>query len=492
MSLARSAARGALWSMLGSIGGRAIGVAGTLAMTRLLDPATIGEVNDAAILCMTAGWMTTWGWGQYAIVHGHGPNDAEVMWHATVMFVVPGLISFALISLAAPWLAPLFDAPRAAAYVPALALAMWIRRFGAVPERMLAREFRFRPIAIMLVAGETSYTVVALALAAAGFGGASIAIANIVQASVMVMVSITAIGARRWLVPTPWRWARIRDMARFGAPLGVGLVAHQASRYWDNLTVSRLFGPASAGVYNMAYNLADIPAIQVGEQVAQVMLPSLSKIPPERRADAFERSTALLSLVLFPLAVGLGLVAYPLIAWLLPANQWQEVAPLLTVLTCLSVFRPMTWMMSAYLESQQKTDRLMYLELIKLAILIGGLVLLAPFGLRVASCAVGLSFAVTAFGGFVKIAREGVSGRALLDGFVRPLLACAVMALGVFAVHSTCRALGMQHPATYVVADIIGGAAVYVLAASVIARRSSRELVALIANLRGPRKAVST
>ena len=100
------------------------------------------------------------------------------------------------------------------------------------------------------------------------------------------------------------------------------------------------------GVYNMAFNLADIPAVQVGEQIALVLLPSMAELPRDRRAAALERSTALLSLVLFPLAVGLGLVAHALIAVILPANQWQEVAPLLTVLACISVFRPITWVLS--------------------------------------------------------------------------------------------------------------------------------------------------
>src|SRR4030095_6657492 len=100
----------------------------------------------------------------------------------------------------------------------------------------------------------------------------------------------------------------------------------------------------------------------VGEQIALVLMPSMAKLPRERRPRALERSTALLSLVIFPLAVGLGLISYTLIAVILPANGWQEVAPLLAVLACLSVFRPITWVLSAYLEAEAKTNRLVALE----------------------------------------------------------------------------------------------------------------------------------
>ena len=135
-------------------------------------------------------------------------------------------------------------------------------------------------------------------------------------------------------------------------PTSVAVAQSPASK----LAISHFFGTGAVGTYNMAYNLADIPAIQVGEQIALVLMPSMAELPPDRRPAALERSAALLSLIIFPLAIGLGVVAYPLIALLLPDNKWQEVAPLLAVLTSISVFRPITWVMSAYLEAEAKTE----------------------------------------------------------------------------------------------------------------------------------------
>ena len=53
MSLAHKAARGALWTVVSSMGGRAVGVLGTLLMTLFLNPDEIGEVSDEMILAMT-------------------------------------------------------------------------------------------------------------------------------------------------------------------------------------------------------------------------------------------------------------------------------------------------------------------------------------------------------------------------------------------------------------------------------------------------------
>jgi PST family polysaccharide transporter len=489
--MAQRVARGALWTILTSIGGRSIGVIGTLAMTRFLHPEQIGEVSNATIIAISANLISVWGFGQYAVVKGRGNETREVTWHATVAYMVVGAVALGLAALFGGRLMPFLGAPAATDYVAPMALAFYIRRLGAVPERVLARRLYFRPASIASVVGEMVYTATALALAGAGYGGWSIVIANIVQSTIVVAILIRAVGIMDWPTPTRLRWARFRDMLQFGLPLGIQNFAHGASRHWDNLTISYFFGTGTLGAYNMAYNLADIPATQVGEQVSMVLMPSMAELPAERRPAALERATALLSLVIFPLAVGLGLIAYPLIDLLLPSNDWQLVAPLLVVLSCLSVFRPIMWVLSAYLEAESKTGRLMFLELAKIVLLIGGIAALQQFGVRVASATVGLSFGVTAIAGIAIVARRdpktgrpGPSPRRLLVVFLQPLAACAVMGVVVKGLHKGLLAADVTQPALLLGVMIVAGAVSYAAAALVICRGTARDLLGIIRKIR--------
>jgi lipopolysaccharide exporter len=484
MSLANKAARGALWTIVSSMGGRAVGVLGTLIMTRFLARDVIGEVSDATILCQSASWLTTWGFGQYAIVKGRGDPAiaAAVTWQATVFYVGLGIISLGLIGLFGGNLTSFLSAPTAAQYIPGMALAVFIRRIGAMPERVLTRQLKFRASGVALALGEMTYTAAALGFVIAGYKGMSIVYANIIQSVVVVAILVRAAGIRAWATPSRLQWDRVKDMLRYGVPLGIMANAHMASRYWDNLAISHFFDPRALGAYNMAYNLADIPAIQVGEQIALVLMPSMAELPPDRRAAALERSSALLSLVIFPLAVGLGLVAYPLIALILPHNDWQGVAPLLTVLASLSVFRPITWVLSAYLEAESKTNRLMFLELGKVVVLLGGMALLAPYGVRAASGAVGIAFGLAAIAGVAIVVREGVSPVRMLVGFLQPIAACAVMAAAVWLCERGLLLADIDHPAIVLPLEIVVGAIAYVAAALVLARKSSRDLLSLVRN----------
>jgi lipopolysaccharide exporter len=481
MSLAQKTAKGALWTIATSIGGRIIGVLGTMIMTRFLAPEAIGEVSVATIIAMTANWASIWGFGPYAIVKSQNLDDAkEVMWHCTLAYIVLGVIGLGAVALFGGPLTSLFDAPAAARFVPGAALAIFLRRFSSMAERALVREMRFREVGIAQALGEFAYTATALTLAYQGWGGMAIVVGNLVQATLTSALIIRAAGVASWATSTPLRKERFRDMLRFGLPLAVESVAHNGSRYWDNLMMARYFGPGVTGTYNMAYNLADIPAIQVGEQIAGVLLPSMSKLEPERRPRALERATALLSVIIFPMAVGLGLVAQPLIEMVLPADKWQEVAPLLTILAVLSVFRPITWVLSVYMDAQDRTAKLMFLEVAKIVVLMTGIALLAPWGVRASASAVGVAFGASAIAGVFMVAGDGVSMKNLFKGFMQPLAACVVMCGAVLAVRYGTPNFDRLHPGAKVAMEIAFGAVVYTASAWVLCRATIKDLLSLL------------
>jgi PST family polysaccharide transporter len=469
-----------------SMAARVLGLCGTLIMTRFLAPEVMGEIATATIISLTTGWLTTWGFGQYAVVKGRGADALEVTWHATVAYAVVGLVGFGLVIPIAPTLASLLDAPRAAHYIPGLALAAIIRRFGAIPERVLTRSLQFRSVGLASAAGEVVYAVVATSLAASGWGGDAVIIGNIVQSSTATALLIRAAGWRSWATPTPLRWARFADMLRFGVPLAVQLLAHAATRFWGTLAVTGIFGAAAAGMYSLAYNLADLPAVYVGEQLALVLMPSMASLPPARRAQAFERATRLLALILFPLAIGLGLVAQPLIALVLPVS-WQGVAPLLAVLSALSVFRPIVWAFSSYMEAREQTGRLMFLEIANLIVLLGGMWALSPLGLVWSATAVGIAFALYTFVGVWVVARNGLSAGRLALGMAQPLVACGAMGVAVLLVRAmTAGAVPLW---AQLAIEIAVGGIVYVRIALIVCRGTAHDLIALARDLLDRRRA---
>lgn len=481
MSVARAAASGAIWTVGAGLLSRGVGVLGTVALTHFLHPDDLGPVAIASIIAMTANWLTTWGFGQYLIVKGQDAQRAIVIFHVTIAYAVLGLIGLGAVAALGGVLAPLVSAPEAAAFVPGMALAWGIRRMAAVPEKVLALDLRFRPIALSSALGETVYAVVTIGAAMRGHGAMSVIIGNLAQSAVMLFAMSHAAGHRAWLTPQPLSRARFAEMTRYGIPLCLEGLAHNGARYWDRLLMSKLFMPGPMALYNMAYNLADIPATHVGEQIGAVLLPSFARLSHEARPAAFARACGLLGLIIFPMAMGLGAIAYPLIEAVM-APEWHEVAPLLMILAALSVVRPLSWMISTYLEAQLATRALIIVEFGKLVILLGGILLLSRWGLEAAAASVGITYALASVLGLRVLQQRGVSTAAVLARLGRPLLAASIMFVVVFGIEQALRqAMG---PWLQLAICLVLGVVSYVALAFSLCRDQVDDLLAILRDVR--------
>jgi PST family polysaccharide transporter len=478
VSVGNRATRGAIWTVGASTVTRVVGLIGTLYMTRLLRPEVVGEVASASVIAQTANWLSSWGFNQYMIVHG--AKGDEQTYHVSMVNLVLGFIGLCGVAGTGAWFGPMFHAPHLASYLPGLTLALLIRRIGAVPDKVLVREMRFRELAVAIGVADLGYTVSAITLAATtDLGGQAIVIGNIIQSTIVTSLIVRATGLG-WFRPTPWRWQRVREILRFGVPLGVAQLFDFATRYWDNLAYGAYFGPRVVGFYNMAYNLADIPAVQVGEQISGVLLPAMTSLAEKDRKAALIRSTGLMALVVFPLAVGLGTVAPTLIRWLLN-DAWQGVAPLLTALSVLSVVRPMGWGVSAYLASFSRTRTIMVLELLKLVLLFACIVAFSSLGPVWTAASVGIAFGVQALVKIVLVIHsDQVPAGPLLSAALRPLAPCGVMAAAVIGVRHGLAALGVEMPPAVLALEIAVGGVVYVVAALVLVGPTARDFLQLL------------
>jgi lipopolysaccharide exporter len=263
----------------------------------------------------------------------------------------------------------------------------------------------------------------------------------------------------------------------------VGASAGYASRRWDNLVISALFGPSVLGAYNLAYNLADVPAVQVGEQIADVLLPSFSRLAPERRPFALARAIALLSLLMSPLAIGLGAVA-PTLVQALFDDRWSQVGPMLAILSALSVMRPLGAVIWSYLQAAHMPRLVMVLEGSKLVLLMGVLLTLGRLGPLWACAAVGLAFSAHTVASLWVVDRsDKLPLRAIVASIFGPLGACAPMIVAVVGVRHGLARVGLTSAVASVALQVVAGAVAYAPAALLLAPSASRDFLGLVRGL---------
>lgn len=474
MSVVRAAASGAFWSIGIGVGVRVVGLVGTLAITHHLTPDVLGEVAAATILAMTANWLSHWGFNQYVIVKGGETVDG--VYHATVLHLALGLVAIAAVLALGDRLSTFLNAPNLDEYLPGMALVVLIKRFGSIPDKLLVREMRFKYIALASGAGELAYISLAVALVVTtDLGGHAIVIANIVQALIVTVAVARGAGLARWLAPKPWRWKRVGEILRFGAPIGMESMLFEVGRQWDKLMFSRLFGPHTTGMYGLAYNLSDLPATYVGEHVATVLVPTMVNIEPSRRNQVFAEACGLLALVVMPMGVGLACVADTLVRLLL-SSEWQGVADFLQVIAAIALIRPLTAAIYSFLMASERTWPLLWFELLKMAVMFGGIALLSGYGAVVAASALPLALAAQFAASVFVLARGGFPVATLFAELRGPALAAAAIAAAVLPLREAFSAIDVNL-AVCLVTEIVAGALAYVAAAWIFARVTLRRLV---------------
>lgn len=478
MSIAQKAARGAAWSVVTSLLSRGLGLAGTLILMRFVVPADYGEVSAAYVLVISANTFSTVGVGLYLIANPKAGR--AVTFHATVLHLLFGFTAIGGVWLLRERFGPMFDAPDLGKFVPGFALAAILERIAYVPERVLIRDLRFREISIMRTAGELTYTGVSLALGVLGWGGMSIVMGTLARALVKMVITLGLAHWREWAEPHKLDMKTLKTLTAYGLTVYAAGLANLASRRWDNLLVSRFFGPSTLGVYNLAYNLADVPAINVGEQVTDVVMASFAHLPPEKRREALVRTTGVLALVMFPLAVGLGAVAGTLTRTLL-GESWKGVAPMLTLLAVLGVSRPIAGALTAYLHASNRPRDVSFIEVSGAVVL---LALIATIGRAspIATCiAVGIAFTFKMLVAMFVVRRaDGTPVWRFLGQLWAPLLACVPMALAVVGVRHGLGSVGLSAGWAMLGVEIVVGAAAFVGAAFVVAPGPAREVVAIV------------
>src|SRR5262249_27863144 len=149
---------------------------------------------------------------------------------------------------------------------------------------------------------------------------------------------------RRWLWFAWPRLGSIRSALSFSWQILVTRVSWWITVRADYLIAGRVLGQAALGVYSVASTLALLPAEKITGLVARVSFPLFSAVQHDRpalRRYLFSLTEGL-SLLAFPLAIGLALVTEEFVLVVLSPKWADTVVPLriLAILTTLRAIYP--------------------------------------------------------------------------------------------------------------------------------------------------------
>lgn len=327
--LAQQSRQGALWALINSGAKQGIDLLVFLLLARWLAPQAFGLMALVGTVLVVVVMLAELGLAE-ALVQRKRLAGVEVDTAFWLLLGVGLALAVLLAALAVP-LARLYARPELAPLVWALCPLVIAVALNAVPQALMQRALRFRPLAVRGMAGTLAGGAAGLGLALAGADVWSL----VAQQLVAALVGLALLWAQTDWRPR-WRFspAAARQLLAFSRHVLVTRCLNVVASKVDDAVIGFSLGPVALGVYAVAGRLRLALEQLFCQGIDAVALSAFSRLAGQREALASAYLGATRT------AISLALPVFLSAAWLAPAllplligAQWNgAMAPLQALL----------------------------------------------------------------------------------------------------------------------------------------------------------------
>ena len=470
-SVAARTVRGAIWSYSSYVGGRLLVLASTAVLARLLAPSQFGVVAVALSSIVLLEALGDLGLNQALIVSDASDLDE----HADTVFISSVGVGVLLSALAAgvgPLAASFFHQHTLTTLIPVLGLNFLLRSFGNTHFALAQREIDFRKRTYAEFFDVVSRGLTGIGLALAGAGAWSLVIGYLAGTTTRGVVAWTLV---RWRPTLRLRRRHIPGLLRFGGPLaGVNVLAAVGGNV-DNVLIGRVLGSTALGFYSLAFRLPELIVLNLALVAGEALFPAFAALGRSAIGTAFVKSLRYTLMVVVPAAVGLAVLATPVMLALF-GSKWRVAADPMRVLAVYGLAVTLGIPAGTAYKTVGRPDIALKLAIPRIAVLVAAIVLLVHHGIvAVAGAQAGAAAIFDLIGIWVAKRVLNVAWADIGSAFVAPVLAGAAMAGVMIVVRDWLGA-----PVPTLIAASIAGLVAYLGSLMLLDRTAMREALGLL------------
>ncbi|MGL5906301.1 MAG: lipopolysaccharide biosynthesis protein [Shewanella sp.] len=374
--LATKATKGLKWSALERFLTQGIQLLITLYLAKLLGPTTFGLVGMLAVFIAIANVFVDSGFTS-ALIRKTDRSESDFV-TAFYYNIAMAAVCYLVIYFSAPFVANFYKLSELQTLLRVLGLTVLINAFTLIPRIKLNVAMDFKTQAKISVLSVLFSGPIAIILAIKGFGAWALVAQSILNASCATLLfNFFA----PWLPRACITKKSFNYLFSYGSKLLLSALLDVTYNNLYQMIIGKKFSPAMVGQFSQANQLASVPTSTLTGIIQRVTFPLFSQLQgdPDRMVNAYRKTLKLSALVIFPLIVGLGLIAKPLLTSLL-GEQWQQAAEMLTVLCFGYMLYPIHAINLNLLQVTGRSDLFLKLEVIKKIIGLIVLLLSIPYG----------------------------------------------------------------------------------------------------------------
>lgn len=380
-----------LWRFLERCGAQGVTFLVTIVLARLLAPEVYGLMALVTVFTSILQVFVDSGMGNALIQK----KDADELDFSSVFFfnMVMCIALYLLLFFCASLIANFYHNPGLTPVIRVLGITLLIAGGKNVQQAYVSRKLQFKRFFFATLGGTIGAAVIGIAMAYMGFGIWALVAQNIFNAMIDTVILWLTV---RWRPKLQFSFTRLRALLRYGWKLLVSALLHTFYINLRTLIIGKLYTSADLAYYEKGQSFPTLIVSNINASIDSVLLPTMSDVQDSREnvKAITRRAIVTSSYLMWPMMVGLAVVAKPLVVLLL-TKKWLEAVPFLQI-TCFALgLEPLQTANLNAIKAMGRSDIFLKLEIVKKTISIAILLLSMRFGVKAIAVS-GLAYSVIA------------------------------------------------------------------------------------------------
>lgn len=368
---------GIMWSAVDNFSKQGIQFIISIIIARILVPADYGLIGMLTIFFAVAQSIVDSGFGT-ALIQKKNPTQID---YSTVFYfnIFVGTILYSILFFCAPLIAGFYQQPQLLNLTRFLGLNIIINSFSLIQANIFIKQIDFKITTKIGILSVILSGTIGIYLAYKGFGVWSLAIQQIIWA---LLNSILLWILSRWRPAFMFSLTSLKTMFRFGSRLLASGLLNVIFTNIYNLIIGKAFTANQLGFYTQAQKIQNMPSNLIGRTVNRVTFPVFATIQDDnsRLKQGYRKTIKLVVFIVFPIMIGLMVVAEPLVSILL-TEKWLPSVIFLQLLCIVGLTYPLSSINLNILKVKGRSDTFFRLEVAKKILIVISVAISLPFGL---------------------------------------------------------------------------------------------------------------
>lgn len=367
------------WKLLERIGTQGIQFIIQIVLARLLLPEEYGLIAIVMVFITLANVFVQSGFNT-ALIQKKQVDEVDYSSVLYLSLAIAALL-YLIIYLSAPFIANFYTQPRLETVLRVLSITLFIGAFSSIQNAFVARNMLFKRLFFSSIGAVFVSGIVGIVLAYKGLGVWSLVAQQLTNQLTVVIILWFTVKYRPHLL---FSLERIKTLFAYGSKLLASALIDTLYNELRTLIIGKMYTPAMLGFYNRGQQFPQVIVANINGSIQSVMLPALSAHQDNKKRvkDMMRRSIVTSSFFIFPMMIGMAVVAEPLVKIVL-TDKWLSAVPFLQIFCFSYALMPIHTANLQAINAMGRSDIFLRLEIIKKIV---GIIILAislPFGVYV-------------------------------------------------------------------------------------------------------------